>query len=43
VDVFFFNADSGLIVGGNGVGSSLEEQGASQAVILFTADSGRTW
>jgi photosystem II stability/assembly factor-like uncharacterized protein len=43
VDVFFFNADSGLIVGGKGVGSSLQEQNASQAVILFTADGGQTW
>ncbi|MCI0690563.1 T9SS type A sorting domain-containing protein [candidate division KSB1 bacterium] len=43
VDVFFFNADSGLIVGGKGVGSSLEEQNASQSVILFTADGGKTW
>ncbi len=43
VDAFFFSADSGLIVGGKGVGSSLAEQGASQAVILFTADGGQTW
>jgi photosystem II stability/assembly factor-like uncharacterized protein len=43
VDVFFFNADSGLIVGGKGVGSSLDEQRASKAIILFTTDEGSTW
>ena len=43
VDVYFFNEDIGLIVGGNGVGSSLEEQNASRTVILYTADGGATW
>ncbi|NIR46853.1 T9SS type A sorting domain-containing protein [candidate division KSB1 bacterium] len=43
VDVFFFNADTGLVVGGNGVGSSFEEQRSSKSVILLTTDGGESW
>ena len=43
VDVFFFNAQSGLIAGARGVGNSGAEQNASRAVILATSDGGATW
>jgi photosystem II stability/assembly factor-like uncharacterized protein len=43
VDVFFFNPDTGFVVGGHGVGSSLEEQRFSKAVILYTEDGGDFW
>ena len=43
VDVFFFNAQSGLIAGARGVGNSVDEQNASRLVILATGDGGATW
>lgn len=43
VDVYFFNPDTGLVVGGNGVGSSLQEQNSSKSVILYTVDGGANW
>ena len=43
VDVYFFSADTGLIVGGNGIGSSIEEQQNSRAAVLYTTDGGANW
>ena len=43
VDLHFFDADTGLVVGGRGVGPGPEEQRSSRTVILRTTDGGRTW
>lgn len=43
VDVYFFSPDTGIIIGGKGVGSSIEEQRASKSVILHTKDGGNSW
>ncbi len=43
VDVYFFDRTRGIVVGGRGVGSSVEEQIASRTVILMTDDGGTTW
>jgi len=43
VDILFFSPDTGFAVGGNGVGNSLEDQGSSKAVILYTVDGGANW
>lgn len=43
VDLHFFDADRGLVVGGRGVGTSMEEQRSSRTVIIETRDGGDTW
>lgn len=43
VDVYFFDRERGIVVGGRGVGSSEQEQRASQTVILGTQDGGVSW
>ena len=43
VDVIFFDENTGLVIGGDGVGSSSEAQQASRTVILRTTDGGETW
>ena len=43
VDVYFFDRDTGIIVGGRGVGNSSAAQDSSHTVILMTRDGGDTW
>lgn len=43
VDVWFFDANRGLIIGGDGVGPEPAEQASSNTVILLTEDGGDTW
>ncbi len=43
IDVFFFDENVGIAVGGDGVGSSHQQQAASRAVVLRTEDGGDTW
>jgi len=43
IDVYFFDGTTGIIIGGLGVGNSVEEQESSQAVILRTEDGGVSW
>jgi|CXWL01.1.fsa_nt_gi photosystem II stability/assembly factor-like uncharacterized protein len=43
IDVSFFDSQRGFVVGGQGVGSSIEEQRSSRTVILATTDGGQTW
>lgn len=43
VDVHFFDADRGLIIGGDGVGPEPDQQASSDTVILLTEDGGDTW
>lgn len=43
VDVHFFDTDTGLVLGGVGVGSTIAEQQLSRTVILRTTDGGDTW
>lgn len=43
VDVYFWDRQRGIIVGGRGIGSTLEQQRASRTVILMTEDAGETW
>jgi len=43
VDVYFFDRLRGIVVGGRGVGNSVEEQNASRTVVLMTEDGGTTW
>lgn len=43
VDVRFFDAEHGLVTGGDGVGNSPEAQGSSRTVVLRTEDGGDTW
>jgi photosystem II stability/assembly factor-like uncharacterized protein len=43
VDVHFFDRETGIIVGGLGVGNSSAAQDSSRTVILMTRDGGATW
>jgi photosystem II stability/assembly factor-like uncharacterized protein len=43
IDVFFFDENVGIAVGGDGVGSSAQQQAASRAVVLRTEDGGDSW
>jgi photosystem II stability/assembly factor-like uncharacterized protein len=43
VDVYFFDRDRGIVVGGRGVGPTVAEQESSRTVIVMTADGGDTW
>jgi photosystem II stability/assembly factor-like uncharacterized protein len=43
VDVYFFDAERGIVVGGDGVGNTPDQQVSSHTVILMTNDVGDTW
>ena len=43
VDVYFFDAQSGLIGGARGVGNSVAQQASSRVVVMATTDGGATW